>query len=195
MLCSSGDVPSQLIHTDFTAKPLNLSNFELDYAAYMASPDVIRRHSDGRWPVDGFTLDEDRELVETHQADHEAGRAFTFVVLDPEQKESLGCLYVNPLSDYLDRVDAAPAIRERYRQAAAMVTFWLRQDLENSGLAQTLVDALDSWIREDWPLNTHIFRVLPAERSSVIGLRTAGFHPVEIPLPGQNPPYLWFSRL
>ena len=194
MLCNRNEVPHQLIHKDFTAKPLTLSNFELDYAAYVASPDVIRRHSDGRWPVDGFTLAEDRELVETHEADHEAGRAFTFVLLDPDEKESLGCLYLNPLADYLDRVDAPFAVRERYGRAAAMVTFWLRQDIENPDLAQTVADAVDTWIRDEWPLNTHIFRVLPAERSSIIGLQTAGFDPVEIFLPGQNLPYLWFSR-
>jgi hypothetical protein len=125
MLRNSSEVPQQLIHPDFTAKPLTSSNFELDYAAYMASTDVIQPHSDGRWPVDGFTLDEDRELVDTHEADHKAGRAFTFVLLDPDEREALGCLYLNPLAEYLDRVDAPSPVRERYGRAA-MVTFWLK---------------------------------------------------------------------
>ena len=193
MLCNSSEVPQQLVHPDFTAKPLTSSNFELDYAAYMASPDVIQRHSDGRWPVDGFTLDEDRELVDTHEADHKTGRAFTFVLLDPDEKEALGCLYLNPLAEYLDRVDAPSPVRERYGRAA-MVTFWLRQDLESTDLPQTIASTVDTWLRDDWPLDGHIFRVLPAEHSSITGLQTAGFDPVEMPLPGQSLHYLWFSR-
>ena len=38
------------------AVPLTIDVAALDYASYMASPDVIRIHSDGRWPVDRFTL-------------------------------------------------------------------------------------------------------------------------------------------
>lgn len=194
MLCNSSEAPRQLIHTDFTARPLSLRNFELDYAAYTASPDVIRRHSDGLWPVEGFTLAKDRELVEKHEADHKAGRAFTFVLLDPNEEESLGCLYLNPLADYLDRVGAQPVIRESYGPASAMVTFWLRQDLESADRARTVAEAVDGWIRDEWPLDAHVFRVLPTERCSVTGLQAAGFDLLALSLPGQHSGYLWFSR-
>lgn len=51
------DVPEKLSTPAFVLQPLGVAEAALDYAAYMASPDVIRRHSGGRWPVDGFTLD------------------------------------------------------------------------------------------------------------------------------------------
>ena len=85
MLGSSASVPSGLVHPAFVAVPLTPANVELDYAAYMASPAVIRVHSDGRWPVDGFTLEDDRSQAAAHHAEHQARRAFTFLLLDPAQ--------------------------------------------------------------------------------------------------------------
>jgi hypothetical protein len=75
--------PEGLRHERFVAVPLTTATAALDYASYMASPDVIRVHSDGRWPVDGFTLADDLELVSQHEDDHHSRRAFTFVLLTP----------------------------------------------------------------------------------------------------------------
>lgn len=90
-------VPAGLRHESFVAVPLTTDHAALDHACYVASPDVIRVHSDGRWPIDGFTLADDLELVAQHAADHASRRAFTFVLLAPSGTEGLGCLYVNPL--------------------------------------------------------------------------------------------------
>jgi hypothetical protein len=124
MLDADVEVPSGLQHPRFVATPLTVANAAIDYAAYMASPEVIRTHSDGRWPVDGFTLLDDLALVAQHEADHVSRRAFTFVLLAPSQAEAFGCLYVNPLRDYLRRVQADPQVVEAFPPATAMVTFW-----------------------------------------------------------------------
>ena len=47
--------------------PLTTATAALDYVSYMASPNVIQTHSDGRWPVQGFTFWEDLELVAQHE--------------------------------------------------------------------------------------------------------------------------------
>lgn len=92
MLDETESIPSGLRHERFVATPLTTVTAALDYASYTASPDVIRIHSDGRWPVEGFTFADDLELVSRHQADHENRRAFTFVLLAPSLDEALGCL-------------------------------------------------------------------------------------------------------
>ena len=194
LLLAPDEAPAQLTTSTFTTSPLTLDNLELDYAAYMASPDVIRIHSDGRWPVDGFSLSEDRDLVEVHQADHRAGRAFTFLLLTPDGTESLGCLYLNPLHGYLDRVDAPADVHELFPGTSAMVTFWLRQDLQKGDLPTAVVTAVDSWLRSDWPIDRSVWRILPGEESSRIALRAAGLQETELTLPGEQRPYLRFSR-
>lgn len=96
-------VPSGLRHQRFVAAPLTATTAPLDYASYMASPDVIRAHSDGRWSVEGFTFSDDLELVAKHEDDHKSRRAFTFVLLTPSGTDALGCLYMSPLREYLLR--------------------------------------------------------------------------------------------
>src|SRR5262245_18535893 len=113
MLPAGAQPPYELVHDAFTATPLTAKLVDLDYAAYMASPDVIHVHSDGRWPVDGFTRAQDAEQTARHEADHQARTAFTFLLLDPARSTGLGCLYLNPL---------------RADDRTPRVTFWIRQD-------------------------------------------------------------------
>lgn len=186
-------LPAGLHHERFVATPLTAATAALDYASYMASPDVIRVHSDGRWPVEGFTLADDLKLVAKHQTDHENRHAFTFVLLAPSLREALGCLYVNPLREYLQRAGADRRLIEGVQPATAMVTFWLRQDQQGTGLADVVVRAVNDWLLTEWPLATHLFRVLPDERSSCTALDRLNLRKIHLFLPGDTRRYLWYQ--
>ncbi|WP_026185174.1 GNAT family N-acetyltransferase [Salinispora pacifica] len=175
------------------AKPLTKDVAALDYAAYMASPDVVRVHSDGRWPVEGFTLQQDLKLVAKHQADHEARRAFTFVLLATLEGEALGCLYLNPLHEYLRRVRAKPQTMDTFPPDSAMVTFWLRQDQQGTGLAEVVAEAVNDWLVNDWPIKMHLFRILPGEWTSRAALERLPLRRIDLLLPGEERPYLWYQ--
>ena len=193
MLDDQAVPPGGLRHERFVAVPLTTATAALDYASYMASPDVIRVHSDGRWPVEGFTLADDLELVSKHEDDHKSRRAFTFVLLTPSGAAALGCLYLNPLRDYLLRAEAPRQLVDETPLDAAMVTFWLRQDQQHTGLAEVVVEAVNDWILDEWPVSAHLFRVLPEERSSCAALDGLGLRKVRLALPGEKRPYVWYS--
>lgn len=193
MFDPTASVPSELSHQRFVASPLTRALVELDHAAYMASPDVIREHSDGRWPVDGFTVAEDAAQVARHEADHQARRAFTFLLLDNARSESLGCLYLNPLHAYLDRVGADVRTASSYPPDAAMVTFWIRQDLQDSDLPRVVVVTVNEWLLNHWPFGTHLFRILPGEQTSRAALEQAGMARASLLLARENRSYLWYQ--
>ena len=159
----------------------------------MASPEVIRVHSDGRWPVEGFTLAQDLDLVSKHQADHESGRAFTFVLLTPSRSEVLGCVYLNPLREYLPRAQADEGVVDHFPREPGMVTFWVRQDQLETGLVEAVAEAGNGWLLSEWPLRAHLFRILPAERASRRALERLSLSRVQLPLPGDERPYLWYQ--
>lgn len=192
MLDDKALAPTGLRHERFVAVPLTTTTAALDYASYMASPDVIRAHSDGRWPVDGFTFSDDLELVGKHEDDHKNRRAFTFVLLTPSGTAALGCLYLNPLREYLLRAEAPRRLVDETPLDSAMVTFWLRQDQQDTGLAEAVVKAVNDWILDEWPLTAHFFRVLPGERSSCVALDRLGLRMVRLALPGEARPYIWY---
>jgi len=190
----SGDTAPAGFRTDtFTIEPLSASNAELDYESYMASPDVIRVHSDGRWPIDGFTLAEDIAMAARHDIDHRAGRSFAFVLLTPSRDRALGCVYLNPLHAYLTQVGASESTLASVPSVSAMVTFWIRQDSQHTDLPRMVAAEVNGWILDDWPLDTHVFRVLPAEISSRSALEGIGCPRVDLDLPAEPRPYLWFA--
>jgi RimJ/RimL family protein N-acetyltransferase len=192
MLDDKAVVPSGLRHERFVLTPLTTETAALDYASYMASPDVIRAHSDGRWPVRGFTFSENLDLVARHEDDRKSRRSFAFVLIAPSGTEALGCLYLNPMREYLARAEAPHHLFDETPLDSAMVTFWLRQDQEDTDLADVVVKAVNDWIIDEWPLTEHFFRVLPGERSSCAALDRLGLRKVSLALPGDERPYIWY---
>ncbi|MEX0428117.1 hypothetical protein AB3X52_10850 [Nocardioides sp. DS6] len=185
--------PDRLEHELFTVMPLTPELVDLDLEAYLASPRVIATHSAGRWPVEGFTRENDLALLEQHAADHRAGRAFTYLLLDPAGKRSLGCVYLNPLRDYLVRVGAAaPTLTAYAAGRTAMVTFWIRED-RDAELSAPVAAAVHDWLRSAWRLVGHLFRVLSDERASVAALGALGLEGLELALPAEPRPYRWFA--
>lgn len=193
MFDANAKVPHGLRREAFVATPLTTAHVGLDYGAYVASPEVIRAHSAGRWPVDGFTVDDDRNQVAMHHAAHQAHLAFTFILLDPSESESLGCLYLNPLHAYLSRAGADPELQGTFPSASAIVTFWIRQDRQATGLAKAVAEDVNTWLLTAWPIKTHLFRILPGERSSRSALEGLDVQRVQLELPDEERPYLWYQ--
>ncbi len=67
---------------------------DLDLAAYRASPKAISAHSAGRWPGADLSHDEARRLMAIHEAEHSAGTAYAYAVVDADGDRELGCIYL-----------------------------------------------------------------------------------------------------
>lgn len=171
-------VPEALRAPGFLARPLRASDAALDYAAYMESPEVIRTHSGGRWPTEGFTLEENEALAAAHERDHLARWAFTFTLLAPDERCCLGCLYIRPLLAALRRAQAPPWLSARVSERTALVTFWLHERHQHGDLADQVVLTTHAWLSESWALDGHVYRVNPDERRSVLALERAGLRPL-----------------
>ena len=102
-------------------------------------------------------------------------------------------MYVNPLREYLQRSEAAPQLLDAVPSASAMVTFWLRQDQQDNGLADVVVEAVNDWLLTEWPLATHFFRVRPEERSSRAALDRLNLRKSRLAVPGDPRSYVWYQ--
>jgi hypothetical protein len=102
-------------------------------------------------------------------------------------------LYLNPLGDYLRRAGAGQETLSCFRADSAMVTFWIRQDHQDTRLAGTVVEGISTWLGAEWPLQTYLFRILPGELSSRAALERLQLRQVHLRLPGEARPYLWFQ--
>jgi RimJ/RimL family protein N-acetyltransferase len=128
--------PVELVTDDFLLEPLGPQHNEADYAAWSSSIEHIRAtpgYPDGRWPRQ-MTLEENRADLERHARDFEARSGFTYTVLDPSDRDVIGCVYIYP---------------DKKGPDDAVVMSWVRATHAGSDAALRAV--VSQWLSEAWP--------------------------------------------
>lgn len=132
------DPPTSLVTEDLVLEPLGPQHNDADLAAWTSSIEHIRTtpgFPDGSWPpLEGMTSERNLADLERHAADFAARTGFTFTVLDPTNRDVIGCVYLYPSASPEHDVD---------------VQSWVRAD--RAELDQPLADALVTWIAAAWP--------------------------------------------
>ena len=130
--------PTSLDTDQFRLEPLGPQHNEADHAAWMSSIDHIRAtpgYADGDWPpVEGMTLDANLSDLRGHADDFAARRGFTFTVLDPDDGDVIGCVYLYPAATDDEDVTAKS---------------WVRAS--RAKLDVPLADAVVAWLDAVWP--------------------------------------------
>jgi RimJ/RimL family protein N-acetyltransferase len=146
-------VPNGFSTSQYDIRPLLTSDVEKDYEAVMAAQELNLRWTEGRWPKDGFTVEENLEDLEYHQKMHEERKEFTFTVMDPEEKYCLGCIYFNPLRSEILEVVKAKGLTYA---SSSIVFFWLRPDLTDKQFSYRIFEKIRDWIKTEWEFN-HVY--------------------------------------
>jgi hypothetical protein len=130
--------PTSLVTKRFRLEPLGPQHNQADHAAWMSSIEHIRStpgYSAGSWPpISGMTLEQNLTDLRRHAADFTGRVGFTFTVLDPDDNDVIGCVYLYP---------AASA------EWDVTVRSWVRAD--RSELDVSLADAVARWLATEWP--------------------------------------------
>ena len=152
------EVPSGLTTDDFVLRPIVAADAELDYAAVMESRDYLRYWEQSSWPADDFTVAGNREDLERLEQRHADGKAYTYTVLDPAGTECLGCVYLMP-TDARSFANAriTPTGDQRWEDYRATVYFWVRKSRLATQTDRALLDALRTWLAEDWSVGAPLF--------------------------------------
>jgi hypothetical protein len=128
--------PLQLVADDFLLEPLGPEHNEADHEAWSSSIEHIRAtpgFPDGRWPRP-MSLEENRADLERHARDFAARSGFTYTVLDPSDRDVIGCVYIYP---------------DKKGPADAVVSSWVRATHAASDAA--LRKLVSGWLAEAWP--------------------------------------------
>ena len=151
------NVPEGLTTDDFILRPIVAADAEMDYAAVMESRDYLQTWEQSSWPADDFTVAANREDLEKLERRHASREAFTYTVMNPTGTECLGCVYVMP-SDARMFAEAriTPVGNRRWDDYEAAVYFWVRKSRLATEMDRLLLDALRTWLAEDWSLGGHL---------------------------------------
>jgi hypothetical protein len=132
------DPPTSLVTDDFRLEPLGPQHNEADHAAWTSSIEHIRStpgYPDGKWPpADGMTLERNLSDLQRHADDFAQRVGFTFTVLDPDDSDVIGCVYLYP---------------SKSEEYDVTVQSWVRAD--RAHLDVPLADAVAAWLATDWP--------------------------------------------
>jgi hypothetical protein len=131
------DPPAPIPDPRFALEPLGPEHNVSDFAAWTSSMDHVSAtpgFDDGRWPRE-MTLADNLGDLERHARDFAAHIGFTYTVLDPGDRDVIGCVYIYPL-------DGGPDARVRS---------WVRAD--RATLDVPLAEAVAGWLASDWPFD------------------------------------------
>lgn len=180
----------QPVEGDLSIIALTSRILDVDLAAYRASPKAISAHSSGRWPGGDLSRDEARRLMAIHEAEHSAGTAYAYALVNDDAQRELGCVYLRPLAAFLERTGARLHTTGIDPDRTAIVTFWLIDDHTLRPSTPQVLHDIRQWLHQ-WRAAGLVYRCLPAETASVAALQAgSGLRPITVS--GQELPYLWF---
>jgi hypothetical protein len=187
-------IPETLRTETFLLRPLRATDVELDYDAVMESREMLRRWSGSDWPSDDFALQDNLGDLEYHEGMHLERKEFTFTVMNPDETECLGCVYITPLKNLLRRGNINPEELAPIKEDEATVRFWARQSRLADGLDEKLLETLEAWFPREWAFSRVTFRTNARDERQV-ELLTQRNHPLlfTLELPRSAGPFLIYG--
>lgn len=126
-------------------RPIRAADVEIDYPAVMGSRERLweKYGQAWGWPPTTMTLEEDRDDLARHEREIAAHESFNYAVLNDQESELLGCVYIDPPDD--------PEVCD------ALVSWWVVDDRVGSPLESELDDVVPRWLATDWPFRSPRF--------------------------------------
>lgn len=121
-------------------RPIRKSDVDIDYPAVMGSRARLwaKYGETWRWPPAHTTYEADREDLAHHEAEIAAHVSFNYAVLDHDETELLGCVYIDPPGEHAgEGVDA-------------VASWWVVDREANGELELALDEIVPQWLQDRW---------------------------------------------
>jgi hypothetical protein len=151
-LPSAFETPSRLdLPTGHHLRPIRERDVDIDFPAVMGSRERLwARYGDAwGWPPATMTYQQDQDDLARHEREILAQETFNFAVLDADETELLGCVYVDPPDADHPDVDA-------------VVSWWVVDEHADGPLQLALDEALPDWFRDTWGFQRYVVDPPPA---------------------------------
>ena len=132
------NIPEKLETEKFRLRMLTVNDVVKDYDAVMTSIDHLKGvfGPQSKWPSKELTLEQDLIDLGWHQKEFQRRTSFAYTVMNTEETQCLGCVYIDPTHKI---------------GYDAEVYLWVRESEIENGLNSILYDALKKWIEKEWP--------------------------------------------
>lgn len=124
----------------------------------MESREFLRTWEQSTWPEDDFTVEANRADMVKLESRHASGESFTYTVMNLDQTECLGCVYVfSPDASWFSDARVTPVGADRWSDHDAMILFWVRKSRLPEQLDRSLLEALLTWFEQKWSFDAPLF--------------------------------------
>jgi RimJ/RimL family protein N-acetyltransferase len=160
----------------FVVRPLVPSDVALDHAAVMASREFLYHwEQDPPYPPEDFSIDDNLADLEQMDEAHRNRSRYTYTVLDGDESQVLGCIYVLPSDDRMYRTaEVTSHDGTDLSSVDATVSFWVRPSTWEDGFERTLLAAVLDWLRDDWSLERPVIITNEALRHQIATIESLG---------------------
>ena len=135
------ETPQRLdLPTGHHLRPIRADDVDIDYPAVMGSrASLWARYGEAwGWPPATMTFEQDRDDLAHHEVEIGAQETFNYAVLDADETELLGCVYVDPPEA------GSPSGTD------AVVSWWVVDAAAGSELERVLAEVIPAWLAETW---------------------------------------------
>ncbi len=166
-LPASWDHPRRVdLPTGHHLRPIRADDVGIDYPAVMGSRDRLWSMFGEAWgwPPATMTVEQDRDDLARHEAEIASHDSFNYALLDAEETQLLGCVYIDP--------------PER-AGADADISWWVVDALVGTPVDDALDALVPQWIGTAWPFQAPRFIGRDLSWSEYLALPRAGDPHVE----------------
>lgn len=138
----------------FIVRPLMPSDVVLDHEAVMSSREFLYHwEQEPPYPPEDFSVDDNLEDLKQMDAEHRNGSRYTYTVMNVDETQVLGCIYLVPNDDRSYRsVKVKSHDGSDLSSADITVLFWVRVSTWEDGFERALLEAALGWLRDGWSL-------------------------------------------
>jgi hypothetical protein len=126
--------------TGHHVRPIREDDVEIDYPAVMGSRERLweKFGETWGWPPATMSYEADRLDLLRHEQEIAAHETFNYAILDEQETELLGCIYIDPPDP-----QSVPG-------ADALVSWWVVDRMVGSELDRTLAEFVPAWLADVW---------------------------------------------
>lgn len=138
----------------FIVRPLVPSDVVLDHEAVMSSREFLYHwEQEPPYPPENFSVEDNLEDLEKMDGEHRNGTRYTYTVMNADETQVLGCVYLFPNDDRMYRTaEVTSHDGTGLWSVDAAVAFWVRISTWEDGFERDLLEAVLGWLRDDWSL-------------------------------------------
>lgn len=138
----------------FIVRPLVPSDVVLDHEAVMSSREFLYHwEMEPPYPPEDFSVDDNLGDLEQMDGEHRNGTRYTYTVMNADETQVLGCIYLLPGDDRMYRTaEVTSHDGTDLSSVVATIAFWVRVSTWEGGFERALLEAVLGWLRNDWSI-------------------------------------------